>query len=71
MFLTRKQLRNMTGFKSYASQRRWLADNGYSFDVRSDGRPNVLHQQVIERQCKGVEARPKSTPNLDALNRFQ
>lgn len=67
MFLSTDQLAEMTGYRAHGKQARWLAENGYMFDIRSDGRPNVLHQQVIERQCKGARARPKVAPNLGAL----
>lgn len=58
MFLTSTQLEDMTGYKSHAAQAAWLADNGYSFDLRRDGRPNVLLDQVRERQCKQVKSKP-------------
>ncbi|KKL08779.1 hypothetical protein LCGC14_2572440, partial [marine sediment metagenome] len=40
------------------AQATWLSDNGYSFDLRRDGRPNVLIEQVRERQCKNTESTP-------------
>lgn len=56
----------MTGYKSHAGQIRWLVENGYHFDVRSDGRPNVMMDQVRERQCKIVERAPG--PDLSWLD---
>ncbi len=67
MFLTKQLLAEMTGYKSNAGQTRWLKDNGYRFDVRGDGRPNILIDQVRERQCKKL--RPSSEPNLAYLDR--
>ena len=58
MFLNSQQLREMTGYKNHAAQATWLADNGYCFDLRCDGRPNVLIDQVRERQCKNTESKP-------------
>lgn len=58
MFLSRNQLTEMTGYRNHSAQIRWLVDNGYSFDVRSDGRPNVLLDQVRERQCNSMERAP-------------
>lgn len=58
MFLGKKQLVKMTGYKSFAGQARWLIRNGYRFDVRSDGKPNVLIDQVRERQCKNLNSTP-------------
>ena len=68
MFLSVAQLIDMTGYRAHRKQADWLGVNGYSFDVRADGRPNVLHAQVIERQCKGEV--PKSKPDLAALDRL-
>ena len=58
MFLNSKQLQDMTGYRRRASQVKWLTDNGYSFDIRRDGRPNVLIDQIKERQCKNFESTP-------------
>lgn len=55
MFLTSAQLEEMTGYVQHAAQIRWLAENGYSFDLRRDGRPNVLVDQVRERQLKNFK----------------
>lgn len=67
MFLTTRQLAEMTGYKSNAGQIRWLTNNGYRFDIRGDGRPNILIDQVRERQCKKLK--PNSEPNLAYLDR--
>lgn len=61
VFLSSKQLFDMTGYRRKKSQEQWLLENGYTFDIRSDGRPNVLLDQVRERQCK----KPESTPGPD------
>ena len=58
MFLNREQLVEMTGYRNHAAQATWLADNDYSFDLRRDGRPNVLLDQVRERQCKNTDSTP-------------
>lgn len=70
MFLTTDQLAEMTGYKNRKKQADWLSENGYEFDIRADGRPNVLIDQVRERQCKGATARTPAEPNLAALDRF-
>ena len=62
MFLTSEQLLEMTGYRNHAAQATWLSDNGYSFDLRRDGRPNILLDQVRERQCKKAVIKPG--PNL-------
>jgi hypothetical protein len=66
MFLSSSQLVDMTGYRSKKAQGRWLLENGYKFDVRSDGKPNVLLDQVRERQCKKLESTPG--PDLSWLD---
>ncbi len=66
MFLTNEELQEMTGYKNHSIQVTWLTDNGYRFDVRCDGRPNVLWDQVRERQCKNAESKPG--PDLSWLD---
>ena len=58
MFLSQEQLVDMTGYRTKSAQVRWLLRNGYVFDIRSDGRPNVLLDQVRERQCKETSSTP-------------
>lgn len=58
MFLNSQQLQDMTGYRHHASQVKWLVKYGYSFDIRRDGRPNVLIDQIKERQCKNFESTP-------------
>lgn len=61
LFLSSEQLADMTGYRSGKCQERWLLENGYNFELRSDGRPNVLVDQVRERQCR----KPDRTPGPD------
>ena len=49
MFLTKYQLREMTGYVQHAAQIRWLTDNNFRFGIRGDGRPNVLIRHVEEK----------------------
>ena len=58
MFLNSQQLQDMTGYHHHASQVKWLTKYGFSFDIRRDGRPNVLIDQIRERQCKNFERTP-------------
>lgn len=50
MFMNDEQLEDMTGYKNHHAQAKWLAENNYRFDLRSDGRPNVMVDQVRARQ---------------------
>ena len=67
MFLTTEQLYQLTGYKKPALQRRWLAGNGYSFDVRRDGKPVVSRCHYESHHGVVVGKRP-SVPNLAALD---
>ena len=67
MFLTAKELRELTGYLKPAYQRRWLAANGLSFDVRRDGRPVVSRSYYESRHTPKKAGRP-SAFNLAALD---
>jgi hypothetical protein len=66
MFMTPEQLQQLSGYAKPALQRRWLAANGYRFDVRADGRPAVLVTQVESRQTSRA-VRSSDEPNFAAL----
>lgn len=68
--MTTAQLEEMTGYKRHADQCTWLSANGYNFDVRCDGRPNVLPEQVRLRQCGDrLQTESKPVPDLSILTR--
>jgi hypothetical protein len=52
VFLSTAELRELTGYQKPALQRRWLAEHGYKFDVRADGRAVVL-AAAIEQKLAG------------------
>ena len=66
MFLTATELEDLTGYKTGKRQCRWLAEQGYSFDVRADGRPAVSRDHYLSRHAP-VRRRP-SAMNLAALD---
>ncbi len=70
MFLSTAELQDLTGYVQPAAQRRWLAENGYRFDVRSDGRPSVLADQVRARQNGQVSQR-KPGPDFSWMTEAQ
>ena len=70
MFLTNKQIKQLTGYQKPALQRQWLVDNGYSFDVRADGRP-VVSQAHYESRHGTISARRASVPDLAALDNLE
>ncbi len=67
LFLTPTDLQDLTGFKRPTAQRRWLTRNGYRFDVRGDGRPAVLVEEVRSKVGRGTRT---SGPDLSALERL-
>ncbi len=67
MFLTADELRALTGYQKPVLQRRWLAETGYSFEVRCDGRPVVSRAHYESRQ-HGPQQQRTVGPNLGALD---
>ena len=65
MFLSTENLRELTGYKSGRKQAEWLVSNGYAFDLRADGRPNVLLAQLRQRQgCRTQAHAARANPNF-------
>ena len=65
MFLSSENLRELTGYKSGRKQAEWLSSNGYAFDLRADGRPNVLLAQLRQRQgCCAQTQTGRANPNF-------
>ena len=67
MFLSASDLQELTGYQKPALQLRWLAENGYSFDIRADGRPVVSVAHYEARHNPQKRQRP-SAFNLAALD---
>ena len=66
-FLMPDEIQQLTGYQKPAYQKRWLADNGYSFDIRCDGRP-VVGRAYYEGRHNRNYAKRASAPNLAALD---
>ena len=49
MFLTRDELRELSGYKRRSDQARWLRENGYPFELDKDGNPKVPRAAVESR----------------------
>jgi len=67
IFLSANELQELTGYQKPALQIRWLAENGYSFDVRCDGRP-VISRTHYESHHEGAIVQRRTEPNLAALD---
>jgi Domain of unknown function (DUF4224) len=46
MFLSPDQLKQLTGRRQSAAQRRWLSSAGIRFRVRADGKPVVMQTDL-------------------------
>lgn len=49
MFLTRDEVRELSGYKRRSDQVRWLRDNRYPFELDKDGNPKVPRIAVETR----------------------
>jgi len=68
MFLSKTEIEELTGLKQPLRQIRWLLANGYCPDVRADGRPALLVEQVRTHQLGASRIRRATEPNLRALD---
>jgi hypothetical protein len=69
MFLTRDELREMTGKQQYRSQAKVLNAMGITHKIRPDGTLLVLRSHVIEQlggRAALKKAEPEFVPNWDA-----
>lgn len=66
MFLSPDELRDLTGYKMRAGQRRWLTDHGWKFEVNRLGFPKVLRAE-LERRMLGAGQKKERELNLKAL----
>jgi len=49
MFLSLEELKQLTGYIRPTAQIRWLTERGYKYDVRADGAPVVLTDEIGKR----------------------
>ena len=68
MFLDKSQLKGLTGYARPTSHMRWLASNGYPFEVGSDGYPRVLISLVEKRLGSQISSpQRKNSPQFAAI----
>lgn len=67
MFLSPDELKDLTGYKLRACQRRWLADHGWKFEVDRRGFPKVLRAELERRMLGGPDTKKVRELNLKAL----
>jgi hypothetical protein len=58
MFLTREEVRELTGYKRKTDQCRFLRDNRYPFELDKDGYPKVP-RMVVETRFQVKSGGPK------------
>lgn len=49
MFLTKEEVRDLSGYKRRTEQAKWLRENGYPFELDKDGNPKVPRAAVESR----------------------
>ena len=49
MFLSPKELRDLTGYKQPAYQRQWLTVHGWVFEVDATGKPQVAKLHALRK----------------------
>jgi hypothetical protein len=73
MFLTREEIKQLTGYKIPSAQSRWLRSEEFKFKIAADGYPRVLksevefqmgHESVILRKNK------KNNPDIEGLKKW-
>jgi hypothetical protein len=67
VFLTQKQIVDLTGLNRPSAQAKWLSSRGWRFDTRADGKLVVLEAEAQRHLCGGSPQRRRTTPDLGAL----
>ena len=49
MFLTRKEMADLTGYERPSAQTRWFKQRGWPFEISALGEPKVLRTVAIAR----------------------
>lgn len=66
MFLTRKEVADLTGLKRKGAQRAWLLAQGYVIELDAQGHPKVL-RAVVEARLGAVVTHQRQQPNFGAI----
>lgn len=69
MFLTRDELRELTGYQLHAYQRHWLTAHGWKFERSATGRPIVLRAYAESRMNDSPAEPAQWSPNLAAIKK--
>ncbi|PLX61147.1 DUF4224 domain-containing protein [Sedimenticola selenatireducens] len=69
MFLSKKELQELTGYQRPSAQIRWLSRNGYRSAVGADGCPKVLKRMVYAKLGPSTHQAIDEEPDFAALVR--
>ena len=69
MFLTNKEISELTGYVRPAAQQRWLDLNGFAYVINVHGKPKVLRRLVYSKLGHVAQVEIKEEPNFAALFR--
>lgn len=72
LFLGETEIIELTGAKQAATQRRWLTEHGYIFDVRIDGSIVVLRNHIEKRLggIEGLTTKRRTEPDAEGLKKL-
>ena len=63
MFLTREEIKQLTGYRIPSAQIRWLRSEEFKFKIAADGYPRVLKSEVEFQMGHGSAIIKKNTNN--------
>jgi Domain of unknown function (DUF4224) len=69
MFLTEPQLEELTGYRQWSAQRKWLIQAGIPHYRRRDGRPIVTRTAVEGTVTPRLVQNPEDLPDFSAIRR--
>jgi hypothetical protein len=70
LFLTRAEVKDLTGREQPAAQKRWLQANGWVFEEDAAGRPKVARAYFFNRMARTESTAPAEGPwevNMEAF----
>lgn len=66
-FLTRAELQDLTGYRKFTSQARWLEDRQVNYYVAKTGEPKVPRAEVMGALLRKHTKIKPSAPNFEAI----
>lgn len=69
MFLKKDEVEELTGYKRFADQRRWLTKRSWKFEEAATGRPMVLRSYAETRMSAATVVPALRQPNIAAIRK--